>query len=122
MVSYYAATGERAWWARGLSWQPKSLPVIDGDMIYVHAWEGGGDADVPAGPPSFAETLAKHDANNDGKLTIEEFADDPKFQKGYYLVDLNSIVSLDEHRWDFTGPDGPRAIICWQFAMAEKET
>ena len=31
----------RAWWARGLSWQPKSLPVIDGDMIYVHAWEGG---------------------------------------------------------------------------------
>ncbi|HTM52310.1 MAG TPA: PQQ-binding-like beta-propeller repeat protein, partial [Bryobacteraceae bacterium] len=37
VTSYYAATGERAWWVRGFSWQPKSLPVIAGDTIYVHA-------------------------------------------------------------------------------------
>src|ERR1700722_17274288 len=38
VTSYYAGTGEKAWWVRGLSWQPKSLPVIDGDTIYVHPW------------------------------------------------------------------------------------
>lgn len=61
--SYSAATGERAWWVRGLSWQPKSLPVIDGDTIYVHAWEGGWDAETPTETPTFAEVLAKRDAN-----------------------------------------------------------
>ncbi len=99
--SYYAATGERAWWVRGLSWQPKSLPVIDGDTIYVHAWEGGGDAESPTETPTFAEMLAKRDANHDGKLSEAEFADDPKMQKGYYLIDLDSNGFVDEHEWDF---------------------
>src|SRR5438874_929601 len=66
VTSYFAATGEKAWWVRGFSWQPKSLPVIDGGMIYVHGWEGGGDAETPAETPSFAEALAKRDANHDG--------------------------------------------------------
>src|SRR5579864_6854600 len=101
VTSYYAATGEKAWWVRGLSWQPKSLPVIDGDMIYVHAWEGGGDAETPSETPSFAETLAKRDSNRDGKLSESEFADDPKMQKGYYLLDLNNDGFVDEHEWDF---------------------
>jgi outer membrane protein assembly factor BamB len=101
VTSYYAATGEKAWWVRGLSWQPKSLPVIDGDTIYVHAWEGGGDAETPSETPTFAETLAKRDSNHDGKLAESEFADDPKMQKGYYLLDLNNDGFVDEHEWDF---------------------
>jgi outer membrane protein assembly factor BamB len=62
VTSYYAASGEKAWWVRGFSWQPKSLPVIDGDTIYVHGWEGGGDAETPTETPTFAETLAQRDA------------------------------------------------------------
>jgi hypothetical protein len=68
VTSYYAGTGEKAWWMRGFSWQPKSLPVIDGDTIYVHGWEGGGDAGTPTETPTFAETLANHD----GKLSVAE--------------------------------------------------
>jgi len=101
VTSYYAATGEKAWWVRGLSWQPKSLPVIDGGTIYVHAWEGGGEAEIPSETPTFAETLAKRDSNHDGKLAESEFADDPKMQKGYYLLDLNNDGFVDEHEWDF---------------------
>jgi outer membrane protein assembly factor BamB len=101
VTSYYAGTGEKAWWVRGLSWQPKSLPVIDGDTIYVHAWEGGGEAETPSETPTFAETLAKRDANHDGKLSESEFADDPKMLKGYYLLDLNSDGFVDAGEWDF---------------------
>ena len=101
VVSYYASTGEKSWWVRGLSWQPKSLPVIDGNTIYVHSWEGGGEAETPTETPSFAEMLAKRDANHDGKLSEAEFADDPKMQKGYYLIDLNGDGLVDEHEWDF---------------------
>jgi outer membrane protein assembly factor BamB len=101
VTSYYAGTGEKAWWVRGLSWQPKSLPVIDGDTIYVHAWEGGGDAETPSETPTFTDTLAKRDSNHDGKLSESEFADDPKMQRGYYLLDLNNDGFVDEHEWDF---------------------
>ncbi|MEO7651176.1 MAG: PQQ-binding-like beta-propeller repeat protein, partial [Bryobacteraceae bacterium] len=42
LTSYNAETGEKLWWVLGLSWQPKSTPLVDGDMIYAHWWEGGG--------------------------------------------------------------------------------
>ena len=42
LASYNAETGEKLWWIRGMSWQPKSSPIIDGNMIYAHLWEGGG--------------------------------------------------------------------------------
>jgi outer membrane protein assembly factor BamB len=101
VTSYYAGTGEKAWWVRGFSWQPKSLPVIDGDSIYVHAWEGGGEAETATETPSFPEMLAKRDENHDGKLSADEFADDPKFQKQFYTVDLNNDGLLDERDWNF---------------------
>ena len=101
VTSYYAGTGEKAWWVRGFSWQPKSLPVIDGDMIYAHGWEGGGDAETPTETPAFAETLARRDANHDGKLSVEEFADDPKVQKGFYMIDLDGDGVVDERDWNF---------------------
>src|SRR5262249_17041199 len=47
------------------------------------------------------KTMAVHDRNHDGALTIDDFADDPKFQRGFYLVDLNSNGSLDEREWEF---------------------
>ena len=58
-------------------------------------------AETPSETPSFAETLAKRDSNRDGKLSESEFADDPKMQKGYYLLDPNNDGFVDEHEWDF---------------------
>jgi len=77
------------------------LPVIDGDMIYVHGWEGGGDAESPTETQTFAEALAQRDANHDGKLSAEEFADDPKIQKGFYMIDLDGDGLVDERDWNF---------------------
>ena len=57
LVSYNARTGEKLWWINGLSWQPKSTPVIDGDVVYAHWWENGGEAEQPTETLTFEEKL-----------------------------------------------------------------
>ncbi|HUQ95176.1 MAG TPA: PQQ-binding-like beta-propeller repeat protein [Bryobacteraceae bacterium] len=101
VASYLAETGEKKWWVRGFSWQPKSVPVIDGDTIYVHSWEGGGEAENPAETPGFNETLTTYDANRDRKLSPGEFASEPRLQKGFTNLDLDSNGTLDEREWEY---------------------
>jgi hypothetical protein len=43
VASYALETGEKLWWVRGMAWQLKSVPVIDGDRIFVNGWETDGD-------------------------------------------------------------------------------
>ncbi|MBI4909567.1 MAG: PQQ-binding-like beta-propeller repeat protein [Acidobacteria bacterium] len=101
VAAYYADTGEKAWWVRGFSWQPKSLPVIDGDMIFAHGWEGGGDAETPTETPVFAEALVQKDKDKDGLLTAQEFSDDARVQRNFYTVDLDNSGKVDEREWEF---------------------
>ena len=99
VTSYNAVTGEKLWWVRGFSWQPKSVAVIDGDTIFVHGYEGGGEAEAPTETPTWAEALALYDANKDGKIIQEEI--DPKLQKSFYLLDLDSKGHLNTRDWEF---------------------
>jgi outer membrane protein assembly factor BamB len=99
VTSYRADTGEKLWWVRGFSWQPKSLPVIDGDMIYVHGWEYGGEAEAPTETPAWEEALGRYDRNKDGKITKDEV--DLKMQNEFYLLDLDGKGHLAPRDWDF---------------------
>ena len=101
LTSYNARTGEKLWWIAGLSWQPKSTPVIDGDMIYAHWWENGGEAEQPTETPEFSEALAKFDTNSDRKISREEFAPDPRLERGFADNDLGGDGFVDERDWDF---------------------
>lgn len=100
LTSYSAVTGEKLWWIGGMSWQPKSTPIIDGDMIYAHWWEGGGENEVPTETPEFAEILSKFDANKDGKITRDELAADARLQRGFPDTDLASDGFVDQHDWE----------------------
>jgi outer membrane protein assembly factor BamB len=99
VTSYSARAGKKLWWVRGFSWQPKSLPVINGGMIYVHGWESGGEAEAPTETQSWPEALALYDKDRDGKVTSDEI--EPKMQKGFYLLDLDSKGYLVERDWEF---------------------
>lgn len=101
LASYDVRTGERLWWITGLSWQPKSTPVIDGETIYAHWWENGGEAEQPTETPSFDEMLAKFDANHDKKISFDEFASEPRMQRGFADNDLASDGFVDERDWNF---------------------
>jgi outer membrane protein assembly factor BamB len=101
VTGYYAATGERAWFVQGFCWHPKTVPVIDGDIIYVAAAENGGDAEKRPKLPEFSELLSGHDANRDGKLTVAEFAGDDKMQAMLPRLDLDLDGFLDEREWNF---------------------
>lgn len=100
LTSYDARTGRKLWWIKGLSWQPKSMPIIDGDMIYAHWWENGGEAESATETPTFAEALAKYDANKDEKITKQEFSSDPRVQRGFENMDLNMDGFVDERDWN----------------------
>ena len=99
LASYSAETGEKLWWVNGGGWQPKSTPVIHGDMIYANSWEGG--SALPAGQvPTFDVVLAKADKNGDGLINAEELkAVEPK--RRFYLFDLDHDKLLDRRDWDF---------------------
>ncbi len=99
LTSDSAMTGQKLWWIGGLSWQPKSTPIVDGEMVYAHWWEAGGEAEVPAETPEFAETLAKFDANKDGKISREELEADARLQRGFADIDLAGDGLIELHDW-----------------------
>jgi outer membrane protein assembly factor BamB len=101
LTSYNAATGEKLWWINGLSWQPKSSPIIDGDMIYAHWWESGGESETTAETPTFADMLAKFDADHDGRISLDEVKADLRLQKQFPELDLDSDGYLTARDWDF---------------------
>jgi outer membrane protein assembly factor BamB len=101
LTSYNAKTGEKLWWIRGVSWQPKSSPIIDGNMIYAHWWEAGGESEVPTETPAFADMLAKYDADHDGRISLDEAKADPRLPKQFADIDLDGDGFLNERDWDF---------------------
>lgn len=101
LISYNVTNGEKLWAIGGLSWQPKSTPVVDGDIVYAHWWENGGEAETATDTPAFSEILAKFDANGDRKIARDEFASDPRLQRGFVDNDLAGDGFVDEKDWSF---------------------
>jgi hypothetical protein len=99
VTSYYTATGEKAWWARGLSWQPKTVPVIDGDMIHALAADIGNDSETQKEVPTYEQLVAAWDADHDGKVTVDELRANPKFKRNANQLDLDASGFIDECDW-----------------------
>lgn len=99
--AYDAATGARIWWVRGLPFEMKSVPVIDGGVLYVSGYAS--PLNQPGNQvvlPSFEQTLAANDADHDGLISKSEM---PRSRaSGYFdFVDLGADGSLDSSDWAY---------------------
>lgn len=65
LTGYQARTGEKLWWARGITVGPAVSPLVAGDAVYTAEPSGGG-------APSYQQMLAAHDADKDGKIQLAE--------------------------------------------------
>ena len=100
LTAYSVESGKEVWWARGLTWQMKSTPVLGRDTIYVHGWAGGADEGQQEEIPPFEEVLKKLDTNGDGKLSQEEITD-PRLKEDWRSMDLDRDGNLSERDWSF---------------------
>ncbi len=95
MDAYQATTGESVWHANGLASEMKSVPVVDGDVIYINGYnlpENDAGRQIPV--PEFAT----QDTNGDGGVTKEEttFARAKSF---FQYLDLDRNQKLDQEEW-----------------------
>ena len=101
MTAYSVATGEALWWIRGLTWQPKSPPVISGDTLYFNGWAPGGDAGQQFDLPSFDEALKSADTNGDRKFTQTELPRPWQPTGSWRAIDFDQDGFLDSREWRF---------------------
>jgi outer membrane protein assembly factor BamB len=95
LAGYQAATGERLWWANGVTMFPTGPPLVAGDSVYTIE---------PAGVtwPPFSEPLKSFDANKDGRIAITEAASDIIWARSLQSIDRNlgdsdGFVTADEY-------------------------
>jgi outer membrane protein assembly factor BamB len=101
LTAYSIVNGEPLWFVRGLTCQPKSAPTIAGDTVYFNGWTPGNDAGQQVELPTFAEVIAKADANHDGKLSQSELPPPWQPTGTWRAVDLDRDGFLNEREWNF---------------------
>src|SRR5215470_11485991 len=73
LAGYDCGSLERRWWVSGLPWQPKASPIVttvDGRPVAVFPVLSVDN--IEEALPPFSRHLAEHDADHDGRLTLQE--------------------------------------------------
>ncbi len=115
LSAYDVATGKEMWHLRGLTWQIKPTPVMGKGMLYVLGWAGGADPGQQETIPPFAEIIAKHDADKDGKISKAE-APNPQMPRSWNDFDLDRDGTLGERDWH--AYQAKRAVVNGVLAFA----
>jgi len=79
LTGYRAKTGERLWWAQGLTNGPAAPPLIAGDSIYTLE-----PTDIE--PPPFSQMLKQFDRSKNGKIELSEVSTDTVNNKIMYRL------------------------------------
>jgi outer membrane protein assembly factor BamB len=101
LTAYSVVNGEPIWYVRGLTCQPKSAPIVVGDIVYFNGWTVGNDDGEQVELPSFAEAIAAADANHDGKLSQAELPKAWQPTGSWRAIDLDRDGLLNEREWEF---------------------
>lgn len=93
--SYYLATGERRWWKRMGSAGSMGTPVFVADALLVSTL--GSEEPMMQ---TFAAMIAKYDQDKDGRLSYEEFRNDPDFGEHFGWIDDNGDKFIEAKEWN----------------------
>jgi outer membrane protein assembly factor BamB len=109
LTGYEAKTGERLWWARGVTVFPQAPPFVVGDSVYTVE---------PAGIawPPFGEVLGMFDKDKNGRIEVKEAASDSSWAGSLKSVDKNlgngdNIVTDEEYAKASTGESQGGGLI-----------
>ena len=100
MTSYDVNSGELLWKVRGLTYQVKSVPVIEDGILYFNGWAPGGEPSERIELPDFATMIKQYDADGDKKLSKAEV---PKnWHPGNWdMQDLDKDGLLNAKDWQY---------------------
>jgi outer membrane protein assembly factor BamB len=93
--SYYLATGEQRWWSPVGSMGALGTPVSSGETLFVVT-----SATNEPWMPAFETVLAKYDKDKDGRLSQQEFRDDPDLGEHFGWIDANGDAFVDAQEWN----------------------
>ncbi|MBX3276451.1 MAG: PQQ-binding-like beta-propeller repeat protein [Acidobacteria bacterium] len=93
--AYDLASGASRWWLPLASGGSMGTPLAHGDTLMLSTL-GGSEPMLP----TFAATLAKYDKDKDGRLSPEEFRDDPDFGEHFGWIDENDDKVIVSEEWD----------------------
>lgn len=105
---YEPEKGTRQFTLRGLPTTVVGSPVLAGGVLYVQGY--GADAPAP-----FSQRLEKLDANKDGKLTADEYGDEP-FLAGIAKYVGNRDMVITEDEWNLKQKEvmGPNCLVAYR--------
>jgi hypothetical protein len=99
MDAYSAADGEAVWWLQGLPSEMKSVPVLNGDVVYISGFNTPeNDPGKLIALPSWQELISKNDSNKDGVLQKDEVPDQ-RTKRYWAFIDLDQNNSIDAQEW-----------------------
>lgn len=100
MDAYQAATGESLWHAGGLASEMKSVPVVDGDTVFINGYNlPENDPGRQVAVPEFGEMM-RQDRNGNGRLEKDE-APEGRLRTFFAYLDLDHNGSVDGEEWRF---------------------
>jgi outer membrane protein assembly factor BamB len=100
VVGYDFETGKELWTVRGMARVMNMTPSVAPDgTLYVAGWAAGADAGDRFKVPSFAEMIAKHDANQNGTLELDELPAGAMKDR-FALIDRDKNGHITEAEWE----------------------
>ena len=99
--AYAASSGKKVWWVGGLSFEMKSTPVVQDNVLFINGYATPlNQPDEQVKIPPFDQALVKFDTNKDGKLGKEELPDEQPY--GWFgFIDVNGDGFLDSGDWNY---------------------
>ncbi len=97
LTAYSAASGDKIWWAGGLSFELKSTPVVSGDTLYINGF--GTPQNQPGAHPSIPpfDEISRQYADANGIVKLASMPNPGS--RSWIDLDANGDISPSE--WDY---------------------